>query len=503
MAFLLSSSLPNPTPLSPSAFPVWCDSLLSGSAACVGGEPFDAQFSRVIKPPINMSSDGPGRMTRRSSSSRDARKNAVGPYARDGSGAGSTGLTSYMGNVGLDFKEEGGEEEEDDFVGELKDIGKPKHKKGLASKALGAISFRKGKSADASGSEPGTLHVQFTKPTDVTKPIGITFNAPDDQSHKGVVVSIIHDGMVAAKAKVLHVGDVVHAINGVAVTTPQQAADELRKAHGTVKVTLTRAAAAPKDHRKSGMDFSGMLSFAHGKGKNKSPPHPAAAKSPPAAQPAPSAPSAPSGPSGEAGSGAAEDDPSTTVVVSCSQLIVESKKIVGSSAGLDGKLDELFAALKAKEVPSNKALATLVELVGQTTVEQAGLVIANAQKGALADGWVEYLDQGSNKYYYYNVHTKATTWSKPSKPKAPPAPPPQPPAWSAAATKAKAMEVDSDASERSDSARSSSRGAGPVRHGVSDAIAARATKQKMVEAVQLECSLAPRHGPAGLMSVRL
>ena len=147
------SLLASLTPPSSVSLPSLCGVtlILPGSAACVGGEPFDAQFSRVIKPPINMSSDGPGRMTRRSSSSRDARKNAVGPYARDGSGAGSR-LTSYMGNVGLDFKEEGGEEEEDDFVGELKDIGKPKHKKGLASKALGAISFRKGKSADASGS---------------------------------------------------------------------------------------------------------------------------------------------------------------------------------------------------------------------------------------------------------------------------------------------------------------------------------------------------------------
>lgn len=181
---------------------------------------------------------------------------------------------------------------------------------------------------------------------------------------------------------------------------------------------------------------------------------------------------------------------------------------------------------------------------------QAGLVIANAQSGTLADGWVEYLDQSSNKHYYYNVHTKATTWTKPSKSRAPPPPPlprasltgggdaaagaagaSAPPAVARrgssrrsstggnAVGSTQAMEVDGAAantsawaaptdegsdgadSSRLDSARSAS--GGPVRHSVADAIATRATKMKMVEAVQLECSLAPRHGPAGLVSVRL
>ena len=70
------------------------------------------------------------------------------------------------------------------------------------------------------------------------------------------------------------------------------------------------------------------------------------------------------------------------------------------------------------------ALKTLVSLVGQTTVEQAGLVISNAQSGALPDGWVEYFDKASGRQYYYNVHTKTTTWYKPRKDKPPPPPPP-------------------------------------------------------------------------------
>ena len=118
-------------------------------------------------------------------------------------------------------------------------------------------------------------------------------------------------------------------------------------------------------------------------------------------------------------------DGNQTVVVSCSQLIIESKRIVGTAGGIDQTLDELFAKLKAKEVGSKEALTKLMELVGQTTVEQAGLVIANAAKGSLPDGWVEYMDSQSNKKYYYNVHTKATTWTKPVKPREPP-PPPEP-----------------------------------------------------------------------------
>jgi hypothetical protein len=50
------------------------------------------------------------------------------------------------------------------------------------------------------------------------------------------------------------------------------------------------------------------------------------------------------------------------------------------------------------------------------------------------------------------------------------------------------------------SARASAR---DVRHGVADAIAARATKMKMVESVRIECSIAPRHGIVGLQSVSL
>ena len=46
----------------------------------------------------------------------------------------------------------------------------------------------------------------------------------------------------------------------------------------------------------------------------------------------------------------------------------------------------------------------------------------NAQKGVLPHGWLEYADEASGRPYYYNVHTKVTTWYKPSG-NVPPPPP--------------------------------------------------------------------------------
>ena len=48
----------------------------------------------------------------------------------------------------------------------------------------------------------------------------------------------------------------------------------------------------------------------------------------------------------------------------------------------------------------------------------------NSQKGTLPHGWLEYIDEASGRPYYYNVHTKVTTWYKPSPTGAAPPPPP-------------------------------------------------------------------------------
>jgi hypothetical protein len=172
-------------------------------------------------------------------------------------------------------------------------------------------------------------------------------------------------------------------------------------------------------------------------------------------------------------------------------------------------------------VASQDALARLVSLVGQTAVEQAGLVIANKHQGNLADGWVQYYDATSAQHYYYHVHSKVTTWTKPAR--EPPQPPPRrlsrsssaAPAHDAAVASPAADEADGAAAAAADAAVPSPADDSPeaaharegsrsrVRHGVAEAIAARATRQRMVEEVQFECSLAPDHGVAGLQSVSL
>ena len=112
-----------------------------------------------------------------------------------------------------------------------------------------------------------------------------------------------------------------------------------------------------------------------------------------------------------------------TVVVSCSALILESKQIVADEE-VHKKLDALYAKHKGKQITPQQALEELTTLVGQTTVEQAGLVLSNIQTGTLPAGWVEYFDPQRNLPYYHNARTKTTTWQKPNKSKQPPPPPP-------------------------------------------------------------------------------
>ena len=212
--------------------------------------------------------------------------------------------------------------------------------------------------------------VELSKPlqSDV---LGLTFELPEDAaSHKGLVVSEIHPGGLAAASKKLKVGDLVSQINGRPVVTPEEGAALMRAARGALRLVVARVGAKAR-------------------GSTGSAPAPA-----PAAADA-TAPAA----------------KTATVVVSCSQLIRESKKIVGGS--LDGALDELHASLKSKQLSSAAALERLKGLVGQLVVEQAGLVLASAQQGALPEGWVEYFDQPTGRAYYYHVHTKETSWEKP------------------------------------------------------------------------------------------
>ena len=291
----------------------------------------------------------------RRGSSRLERRKSSGPYSRSG----STGLTSYL-QGSVSFSDEAAAMEADDAVGELK----PARAKGsLASKALSAISFGRGSKAPAPAPTlaSSSLRVDGTMELSLFKPkaddiLGITFEVPHDPSIKGVVVAEIHAGFLMAKAKQFQLGDVVHTINGRPITTPKEGAECLREAKGVIRVLITRAGAKPR----YGGGGGGSASSSEAAGSGRS--------------------SSGGGGSGRASKRAAEDGggcgggggpTNTTVVVSCSQLILESKRIVGAASGLDGRLDGLYASLKAKELASGKALATLIELVGQTTVEQA------------------------------------------------------------------------------------------------------------------------------------
>jgi len=109
-----------------------------------------------------------------------------------------------------------------------------------------------------------------------------------------------------------------------------------------------------------------------------------------------------------------------TVFISCSTLIKEVKLCVGAEQ--HPPLDKLFAKLTAHEIPAEQAVKMLMEMVGSTVVQQAGLSVMNAQKGVLPHGWLEYQDEASKRPYYYNVHTKVTTWYKPTGAVPPPPP---------------------------------------------------------------------------------
>jgi len=121
-----------------------------------------------------------------------------------------------------------------------------------------------------------------------------------------------------------------------------------------------------------------------------------------------------------AGGAASGDVPQKTVFISCSTLIKEVKLCVGSD--MHPGLDSLYEKLTSHEIPAEQAVRMLMEMVGSTVVQQAGLSVMNAQKGVLPHGWLEYTDEASGRPYYYNVHTKVTTWYKPTGAVPPPPP---------------------------------------------------------------------------------
>ncbi len=113
-------------------------------------------------------------------------------------------------------------------------------------------------------------------------------------------------------------------------------------------------------------------------------------------------------PSAEPDSGGGEPK---TVHISCSALVREVKLCTDSAT--QPALDSLLAGLRSKELAPQLAVKQLMELVGSVLVQQAGLSVVNARKGVLPHGWIEYADDKSGRSYYFNVHTRKTTWVKP------------------------------------------------------------------------------------------
>jgi hypothetical protein len=122
--------------------------------------------------------------------------------------------------------------------------------------------------------------------------------------------------------------------------------------------------------------------------------------------------------------GSADGAAPKTVFISCSTLIKEVKLCVGPDR--QAALDDLYEKLTNHTVPANQAVRMLMEMVGSTVVQQAGLSVMNAQKGVLPHGWLEYTDEASGRPYFFNVHTKVTTWYKPTGAVPPPPPHAQP-----------------------------------------------------------------------------
>lgn len=111
----------------------------------------------------------------------------------------------------------------------------------------------------------------------------------------------------------------------------------------------------------------------------------------------------------------------TVVSISAATLIKEVKLCVGEEQ-LE-RLDALFAKLTAHAIPADQAVKNLIGLVGLELVQQAGLSVMNCRKRVLPHGWLEYTDKApgrADRPYFFNIHTKVTTWYKPTSGPPPP-----------------------------------------------------------------------------------
>lgn len=102
-----------------------------------------------------------------------------------------------------------------------------------------------------------------------------------------------------------------------------------------------------------------------------------------------------------------------SLVLSASALIKEVKLCVAQQQ--HPGLDALCERLHKRQLEPDAAIEALIKMVGTPLAQQASLSITNAQQGILPHGWIEYTTASPECHpYYHNIHTKVTTWNKPS-----------------------------------------------------------------------------------------
>lgn len=318
-------------------------------------------------------------------SSRLARQEAAAPYSKKGGeGSGSTGLTSYMASSKLDFDDKADEPTRSfSLFG-----GKKKEKK---EKVELPPNWKKAKDKDGTVYYFNTVTQQ--KSHEVPPPLPKGWR---EALHKDSGRVYYYHKQTRQSTFQFPTED---QADGDDMDDEMSEAEPPAAPEGFFGRTFSKFSGKKKDDglgRTATMSRSATLS----RGKKKEEKKPAA---------------------GGGSKDAAGGDGQKTVFISCSTLIREVKLCV--STDQHAALDSLYDKLTAHEIPAEQAVKVLMEMVGSTVVQQAGLSVMNAQKGVLPHGWLEYTDEASGRPYYYNVHTKVTTWYKPTGTVPPPPPP--------------------------------------------------------------------------------
>uniref|UniRef100_A0A7S4BEG9 WW domain-containing protein n=1 Tax=Chrysotila carterae TaxID=13221 RepID=A0A7S4BEG9_CHRCT len=386
---------------------------------------------------------------------------------------------------------------------------------------------------------PRLRQVEVTRPAKGQK-FGVGFRM-EEGACKGVTISYISTDGVVARSSNLRVGDIVHAINGQVIETPQQAARLCISEKGALRIMVKCTPAKPTSsssvsHARRSHAVRQEHSETHARNRGHTSKHALRAPDPqsagggasareessvgaraPAAAPSPCAPTRLVG--GRVRTGAAEveaetgaepepeaetstahadsdgvaddhaadetSEPVTTVDVSCSMLIKGSQVIVGTDAAVNDELELLYRQLRSNRIEPQDALQQLILLVGKLAVEQAALTVAHSETRGLAHGWLEYFDSHSRAPYFYNVRSKESTWSPPyaeAAAAAAPEPGCSPNVWLAARPSAQG----SIAENGSDASLATSANSTSQAHGVTGAISALKIRKKAVEAARLE-----------------